>query len=136
MIRSIELYPGKDERDAGKGFHCAELLFILRDDDSVATFAVRTNWLPADMRPGFIRPDPQPRALDLTFHFPQPTLTATQERRETCLYLAMPCHSIFDRKHGESLLNALLTGGSNSLWMMFEKLFTEEIRINNPRRAI
>lgn len=136
MTRSIEIHPGRDKRSVGLGFECAELLFILRDGDAAATFAIRTNWLPSSMLGGFIRPNPAPKALDLIFHFPDPTLTAAQERRETCLYITKPCHSITDRRHGERLVNVLLDEGSSGLWREFDKLFTEEIRINRPRRAL
>jgi hypothetical protein len=133
LEQTITIWPGQDDRSSGNGFHCAELLFMLRSKDSCATFAIRTNWLPTSMTKGFIRPESIPKALDLTFHFPAPTLTAIQDRHNKCMYLSKPCHSIVDHKHSQYLLNVLLDEGSDGVWREFKKLFIEELRINNPR---
>lgn len=135
MTREIQIHPGKDDRATSQGFHCAELLFILRDKDSAATFACLTDWLPAGMVSGIVRPSTYIRPLDLVFHFPDQTLTAEQDKHNACPYLEGACHSIIDRKNGERLVSVLLGEGSPGVWRELEKLFNEEAQINRPRRT-
>lgn len=132
--RTTEIHAGRDQRPAGQGFSCAELLFILNDlaKPGAATLAMRTNWLPANMEHGFIRPSASLAFMDLTFHFPVPTLTAEQDKRDICPYIGGVCHSVTDRRNGPLLVNLLQASGSAAVWQQLEKLFTEEARINRP----
>jgi hypothetical protein len=136
MTQEIQIHPGKDDRATNNGFHCAELLFILRDNDSAVTFACLTDWLPAGMVSGIVRPSTYIKPLDLTFHFPSRTLTAEQSQRDACPYMEGACHSIVDRKNGDRLVSVLLAEGSAGVWRELSKLFTEEARINRPRRPL
>jgi hypothetical protein len=131
----IQVHPGRDDRAAGNGWSCAELLFILHDlsQPGAATFAVRTNWLPATMERGVIRPSASLTPIDLIFHFAVPTMTATQDKRDICPYIGGVCHSITDRKNGQFLVGVLQAEGSAAVWREIEKLFEQEARIQRPR---
>lgn len=132
MNREIQIHPGRDDRPSGQGFKCAELLFILKDlhAPGAATLAIRTNWLPANMEHGVIRPITSLQTIDLIFHFPTPTLTVQQDKRELCPYLNTTCHSINDRKAGPILIAMLQAEGSEAVWQFLEKLYIQEARIN------
>ncbi len=133
--RDIRIYPGRDERAANNGFTCAELMFVLTDQDApgAATFALRTNWLPHSMEQGAIRPSASLRPMDLVYHFAVPTMTVAQDKRDICPYLDGPCHSITDRKAMPILLALLQAEGSDGVWPTLQKLFEIEARIQRPR---
>lgn len=133
---TIEIHPGRDERTEGKGFSCAELLFVLSEDDAdgAMTFAVRTNWLPINMERGVIRPSVSLMPIDVTYHFPMPTLTSSQDKHDICPYLGGPCHSITDHKIGHDLIGLLQAEGTTGIWPRMERMYTQEARINRPQR--
>lgn len=133
---TVEVHAGRDDRTDGKGFSCAELLFILSEEtaDGAMTFAVRTNWLPIGMERGVIRPSVSLMPMDVTYHFPMPTLTAAQDKHDICPYLGGPCHSVTDHKIGHDLIGVLQGGGTAGLWPRLEQLYTQEARINRPQR--
>jgi hypothetical protein len=132
--RDIKIYPGKDDRPTGNGWSCAELLFLLTDtvEPGAATFAIRTDWPPANMVGG-VRPLNTLTPIDLIYHFALPTMTATQDHRDICPYVNGPCYSVTDRKSGPVLLALLQTDGSDGVWPSLEKLFEIEARIQRPR---
>jgi hypothetical protein len=133
--QEIKIYPGRDDRAAGNGWSCAELLFLLTDtvEPGAATFALRTDWLPPNMTGGMIRPLNTLSIIDLIYHFPVPTMTATQDKRDICPYVGGQCFSVTDRKSGPLLLALLQTDGTAGVWPMLEQLFEIEARIQRPR---
>lgn len=132
----IQIHPGKDERAAGNGWSCAELLFILEDTNDLpgaATFAIRTNWLPGAMESGVIRPSASLTPIDLIYHFAVPTMTADQDKHDICPYIGGVCFSVTDRRNPPVLIKLLQTDGSKALWSELERLFEQEARIQRPR---
>lgn len=138
FTKEIQIHPGLDERSAGKGFSCAELLFILKDTEraGAVTFAVRTNWLPLNMERGALRPNSSLWAIDLTFHFSAPTLTLDQDKRSGCPYLPAgnDCHAVNETKAAAELVDILQSAGSDGVWRWMEHRYMEESRINNTWR--
>ncbi len=124
LTKTIEVIPGWDRREQDKGFHGCEVLFILRGQAGVLTFASGTDWSPMSVQQKHMNGAQrtnivgvQPVAMDFVYHSFRPSSLPEKNRHNNCPYATDGiCYTHISHDVAVYLRDVLLKEGSDGVW--------------------
>ncbi len=135
LQRRVDFRPGYDKRDQvpNCGIDGGSLWWTVTGPRGAVSFEMLTNWYPESVSPALAASGPRmPLAGQLTWHRPADQAPRDAEAaaddmvHDQCDFLNGPCrfHSCYSC--ATPVLEVLLTGGSDALWVKLETLYREE----------
>lgn len=142
LAQTIKILPGWDRRDQNDSYHGCELLFILRGEKGVLTFAFTTDWAPTAVQQQYMNGvqrtnviGVQPKPIDVVWHSPTPPNLPHQPMHADCPYLEGDCYTAISKREAEALRDILLKEGSAGVWRAMGQLYRSDAGITqNARR--
>lgn len=124
LSQTIRVLPGWDKRDQNESYHGCEVIFILRGEKGVLTFAFATDWAPMNVQQQYMNGvqrtnviGVQPKPIDVVFHSPTPPLVPHLAQREDCPYMDNGvCYAAVSKLQATTLRDILLKEGSLGVW--------------------
>lgn len=142
LAQTIKILPGWDKRATNESYHGCEVVFILRGDKGVLTFAVVTDWAPMAVQQqhmnGVQRTNVigiQPKPIDVVWHSPTPPDLPYKPMHTDCPYLDGDCYAAISKREAEALRDVLIREGSVGVWRAMGQLYRSDAGITqNSRR--
>jgi hypothetical protein len=142
LSQTIKVIAGWDHRPQGESYHGCELVFILRGEKGVLTFAFVTDWAPMAVQQQYMNGvqrtnviGVQPKPIDVVFHSPTPPALPHQAQREDCPYIEGGiCYAAVSKREAEALRDVMLKEGSIGVWRCMGQLYRSDAAITQNVR--